>query len=148
MHIALASGTAQKYIVKGVDMSPLKVGARTIRNRVPVTGHIPGVEEAGHASEAFIYYHARRSQGGAGLQMTGTSGFHHTGHASSGRGIDLRQPGVEEGLRRLADARLADAVYGHGETFLVQLGHSTATVNYSDIGKPLWALFPGGITSP
>ena len=118
-------------------MSPLRVGASTIRNRVLVTGHIPGLEEEGQASAAFIAYHARRSQGGAGLQMTGTSGFHHTGHASSGRGIDLLRPGVEDGLRRLADA-----VHGHGGTFLVQLGHSTATVDYSDIGKPLWAPSP------
>lgn len=118
-------------------MSPLKVGARTIRNRVLVTGHIPGLEEAGQATAAFIAYHARRSRGGAGLQMTGTSGFHHTGHASSGRGIDLLQPGVEDGLRRLAEE-----VHEHGGTFLVQLGHSTATVDYSDIGKPLWAPSP------
>jgi 2,4-dienoyl-CoA reductase-like NADH-dependent reductase (Old Yellow Enzyme family) len=118
-------------------MSPLKVGAKTIRNRVLVTGHIPGLEEQGHASAAFVAYHARRSRGGAGLQMTGTSGFHHTGHASSGRGIDLMQSGVENGLRQLADA-----VHEHGGTFLVQLGHSTATVDYSGIGKPLWAPSP------
>ncbi len=118
-------------------LSPLKVGTRTIRNRVLVTGHIPGLEEAGLATDAFIAYHARRSQGGAGLQMTGTSGFHPTGHANSGRGIDLLRPGVEDGLRHLADA-----VHGHGGTFLVQMGHSTATVDYSDIGKPLWAPSP------
>ncbi|MGI9513377.1 MAG: FAD-dependent oxidoreductase [Anderseniella sp.] len=118
-------------------MSPLKVGARTIRNRVLVTGHIPGLEEAGHASAAFVAYHARRSLGGAGLQMTGTSGFHHTGHANSGRGIDLTRPGVDNGLRQLADA-----VHAHDGTCLIQLGHSAATVDYSDIGKPLWAPSP------
>ena len=118
-------------------MSPLKVGTRTIRNRVLVTGHIPGLEKSGHAGADFIAYHARRSQGGAGMQMTGTSGFHDTGHANSGRGIDLTRPGVEDGL-----GRLADAVHEHGGTFLIQLGHSAATVDYSDIGRPLWAPSP------
>lgn len=115
-------------------MSPLKVGAKTVRNRVLVTGHIPGLEEDGYASDAYIAYHARRARGGAGLQMTGTSGFHRTGHAHSSRGLNLTKPGVEDGMRRLGEA-----VHGEGGTFLVQLGHSTATIDYSDIGQPLWA---------
>ncbi len=115
-------------------MSPLKVGPRTVRNRVLVTGHIPGLEEDGYASDAYIAYHTRRARGGAGLQMTGTSGFHRTGHAHSSRGLNLTKPGVEDGMRRLGEA-----VHGEGGTFLVQLGHSTATIDYGDIGQPLWA---------
>ena len=45
-------------------MSPLAVGPRTVRNRVLVTGHIPGLEEDGYAGEAYIAYHARRAEGG------------------------------------------------------------------------------------
>ena len=115
-------------------MSPLQVGGRTVRNRVLVTGHIPGLEEDGHATDAYVAYHARRARGGAGLQMSGTSGFHRTGHAHNSRGLNFLKPGIEEGLRRLAEA-----VHGEGGRFLVQLGHSTATIDYGEIGQPLWA---------
>ena len=59
-------------------LSPLKVGAKTLRNRVLVTGHVTGVEEGGLASEAFVAYHARRARGGAGLQLSGTFRFYRT----------------------------------------------------------------------
>lgn len=118
-------------------LSPLQVGPKLIRNRVLMTAHIPGLEDQGRASDAYIAYHARRARGGAGLQMTGASGFHHTGHSPSGRGINLLADGVVPSL-----ARLADRVHENGGTFLVQLAHSTATADYGDIGQPLMAPSP------
>lgn len=115
-------------------LSPLKVGKQMIRNRVLITGHIPGLEEKGLVTDGFIAYHARRSRGGAGLQMSGTSRIHTTGHAHGGRGIDLTSPDVGAGL-----AKLAEAVQAEGGKFLIQLGHSAGTIDNGDIGQPLLA---------
>ena len=52
-------------------LSPLTVGKQTIRNRVLITGHIPGLEEKGLVTDSFIAYHARRSKGGAGAANVG-----------------------------------------------------------------------------
>jgi 2,4-dienoyl-CoA reductase-like NADH-dependent reductase (Old Yellow Enzyme family) len=118
-------------------LSPLQVGPKTIRNRVLMTAHIPGLESDGKATDGYIAYHARRARGGAGLQMSGASGFHHTGHPSSGRGLDLTRDGVVPTLRKLADA-----LHEHGGMFLLQMAHATATGDYGDIGQPLWAPSP------
>lgn len=115
-------------------LSPLKVGNQTIRNRVLITGHIPGLEDKGLVTDGFIAYHARRSRGGAGLQMSGTSRIHATGHAHCGRGIDLTLTDVGEGL-----SKLADAVHPEGGKFLIQLGHSAGTIDNGEIGQPLLA---------
>jgi 2,4-dienoyl-CoA reductase-like NADH-dependent reductase (Old Yellow Enzyme family) len=119
-------------------LSPLQVGPKTIRNRVLMTAHIPGLESDGKATDGYIAYHARRARGGAGLQMSGASGFHHTGHPSSGRGLDLTRDGVVPTLRKLADA-----VHEHGGMFLLQMAHATATGDYGDIGQPMGAVAGG-----
>ncbi len=121
-------------------LTPLKVGLQTVRNRVLVTGHIPGLEEKGLLTEAFIAYHARRAKGGAGLQMSGTSKVHRSGHAHGGRGIDLTNPEVGVGL-----AELAEAIHAEGGKFLIQLGHSAGTINNGDIEEPLLA--PSAVAS-
>ena len=54
-------------------LSKIKVGPKTLRNRVLVTGHVPGVAEAGRVSDAYIAYQRTRARGGAGLQITGSS---------------------------------------------------------------------------
>ena len=121
-------------------LSPLRVGPKTLRNRVVVTAHVSGVEEDGLAGEAFIAYHTRRARGGAGLQLSGTSQFHRTGHVQPVRGLDLLNPGAETGL-----ARFAESIHREGGTFLIQLGHAAATLDYGDIGQPLWA--PSAVAS-
>jgi 2,4-dienoyl-CoA reductase-like NADH-dependent reductase (Old Yellow Enzyme family)/siroheme synthase (precorrin-2 oxidase/ferrochelatase) len=121
-------------------LSPLEVGPKTLRNRVLVTAHVSGVEDNGLAGDAFIAYHTRRARGGAGLQMSGTSRFHRTGHVEPIRGLDLLHPDIEPGL-----ARLAESIHREGGTFLVQLGHAAATLDYGDIGQPLWA--PSAVAS-
>ncbi len=118
-------------------LSPLRVGPITVRNRVLVTAHVPGLEENGLVSDAFIAYHRARARGGAGLQMTGSSGFHKTGHLASGRGLHTIRDGIIEGYRRLATA-----IHAEGGRLLVQLGHSAATADYSEPGQPLWAPSP------
>ncbi len=118
-------------------LSPLKVGPITVRNRVLVTAHVPGLEQDGLVTDQFIAYHRARARGGAGLQMTGSSGFHRSGHLASGRGLYTIRDGIVEGYRRLAAA-----IHAEGGRLLVQLGHSAATADYSEPGQPLWAPSP------
>ena len=118
-------------------LSPVQVGPLTLRNRVVMTAHVPGVEEGGCAGPAFIAYHRARAAGGAGLQMSGAAAVHATGGVGGRRSLDASDDRCIEGF-----ARLAEAVHAEGGRFLVQLGHAGATVNDTDAGRPLLAPSP------
>ncbi len=119
-------------------LSPLQVGPRRLRNRVLVTAHVPGLADKGDITEAYIGYHRAKARGGAGLQITGSTQVHETGSiGGGGREISNLLAGITDGYKRLSDA-----VHSEGGTMLVQLGHSAATVDYGDIGRPLWAPSP------
>ncbi|MEM8685768.1 MAG: mycofactocin system FadH/OYE family oxidoreductase 2, partial [Pseudomonadota bacterium] len=115
-------------------LKPIQIGSTTIRNRVLVTAHVPGLEKDGLASEAFIAYQQARARGGVGLQISGSSSVHATGSVGAGRSLNNTKPEVVEGYQRLAEA-----IHGEGGRFLVQLGHAAASVNDQDAGRPLWA---------
>jgi len=121
-------------------LSPIVIGSMTLRNRVLVTAHVPGLEQNGIATDAFIAYQRARAHGGAALQISGASSVHWSGSVGKGRGLDCTAPGSVEAYQRLADA-----IHAEGGRFLIQLGHSAATVNIADAGQPLWA--PSSISS-
>lgn len=118
-------------------LSPLTLGPITLRNRVVMTAHVPGIEERGLPGADYIAYHRARAAGGAGLQISGSSAVHRTGGVGGGRGLHANGEGAVE-----AYGRLADAVHAEGGRFLVQLGHAGATVNDTDAGRPLLAPSP------
>ncbi|RKF16205.1 FAD-dependent oxidoreductase [Roseovarius spongiae] len=115
-------------------LSPLTVGPRTLRNRVLVTAHVPGLSVDGVPREAYAAYHRERARGGAGLQITGAAPV----HASSGRGgralanVDDR---VIEGYRMVSDA-----VHEEGGAILAQLAHYGPTLGDTAPGAPLWGV--------
>lgn len=118
-------------------LSPLQVGPVTLRNRVLMTAHVPGVEKDGLPGDDYIAYHRARAAGGAGLQISGAAAVHATGGVGGGRSLRAEDDRIVAGYRRLADA-----VHGKGGRFLVQLGHAGATVNDTDAGRPLLAPSP------
>lgn len=118
-------------------LSPLRVGAIELRNRVLMTAHVPGLEKAGMPGEDYIAYHRARAAGGAGLQISGSSAVHETGGVGGGRGLHAANPEIIPHYRRLADA-----VHAEGGRFLVQLGHAGATVVDTDAERPLLAPSP------
>ncbi len=118
-------------------LSPIRVGPATLRNRVLVTAHVPGLEAGGGLTEDYIAYQRARAEGGAGLQISGSSAVHRTGGVGAGRGIDASSGRIVEEF-----ARLAEAVHGAGGRFLVQLGHAGATVDDTEAGRPLLAPSP------
>ena len=118
-------------------LSPIDVGPFTLRNRVLVTAHVPGIETNGHVNDAYIRYQIAKTKGGAALQISGSTAVHRTGAVGAGRGLNASNDGCIEGYKRLADA-----VHDLGGRFLIQLGHAGANVTDTDAGRPLLALSP------
>ena len=68
-------------------LSPIDVGPFTLRNRVLVTAHVPGIETNGQVNEAYIRYQIAKTKGGAALQISGSTAVHRTG--AVGAAVDL-----------------------------------------------------------
>ena len=118
-------------------LSPIDVGPFTLRNRVLVTAHVPGIETNGQVNDAYIRYQIAKTKGGAALQISGSTAVHRTGAVGAGRGLNASNDGCIEGYKRLADA-----VHDLGGRFLIQLGHAGANVTDTDAGRPLLAPSP------
>lgn len=118
-------------------LSEIEVGPFTLRNRVLVTAHVPGLESDGHVNDDYIAYQQAKACGGAALQITGSTAVHRTGAVGAGRGLNASDDGCIDGYRRLADA-----IHQHDGRFLVQLGHAGANVADTDAGRPLLAPSP------
>ena len=118
-------------------LSPIDVGPFTLRNRVLVTAHVPGIETNGQVNDAYIRYQIAKTKGGAALQISGSTAVHRTGAVGAGRGLNASNDGCIEGYKRLADA-----VHDLGGRFLIQLGHAGANVADTDAGRPLLAPSP------
>ncbi|MBY8977060.1 FAD-dependent oxidoreductase [Rhodobacteraceae bacterium NNCM2] len=118
-------------------LSPITVGPITLRNRVLVTAHVPGVEAGGWVNDDYIAYQRAKAAGGAALQISGSSHVHATGGVGGNRGINAGDDRAIDGF-----SRLAEAIHAEGGRFLIQLGHAGATVNDTDVGRPLLAPSP------
>ena len=118
-------------------LSPIDVGPFTLRNRVLVTAHVPGIETNGQVNDAYIRYQIAKTKGGAALQISGSTAVHRTGAVGAGRGLNASDDGCIEGYKRLADA-----VHDLGGRFLIQLGHAGANVADTDACRPLLAPSP------
>lgn len=121
-------------------LSPLRIGAKTIRNRVLVTAHVPGLAKDSLPTDAWVAYHRARAKGGAGLQITGATPVHRSGLLDSSLSLRNVDDRVIPGYRQLAAA-----VHAEGGTFLAQLAHSAQTTHASGVGQPLWA--PSAVAS-
>ena len=118
-------------------LSPVDIGPFTLRNRVLVTGHVPGLEAGGHVNDDYIAYQRAKAGGGAALQISGSTAVHRSGAVGAGRGLNASGDSCIYGYQRLADA-----VHSNDGRFLIQLGHAGATVTDTDAGRPLIAPSP------
>ena len=118
-------------------LSPVDIGPFTLRNRVLVTGHVPGLEAGGHVNDDYIAYQRAKAGGGAALQISGSTAVHRSGAVGAGRGLNASGDSCINGYQRLADA-----VHSNDGRFLIQLGHAGATVTDTDAGRPLIAPSP------
>ena len=118
-------------------LSPIDIGPFTLRNRILVTAHVPGLEAGGHVNEDYIAYQRAKARGGAALQITGSTAVHRSGSVGAGRGLNASNDSCIDGYQRLADA-----IHRHDGRFLVQLGHAGANVVDTGAGRPLIAPSP------
>ena len=115
-------------------LSPIRIGPRTIRNRMLITGHMPGLDEHGAPGPREIAYQRERAFGGAGLQITGATPVHASSlneEAASHFNVDDR---IIPAYRNLADA-----VHAEGGTILAQLAHYGGAMVSHEAGRPIWA---------
>ncbi|MSP82371.1 MAG: FAD-binding protein [Alphaproteobacteria bacterium] len=119
-------------------LSPLKIGPKTVRNRVLVTAHEPRLAENFLPGDRYIAYQRARARGGAGLQLSGATPVHRSGMGGAhSDGLLIVDDGVVAAYRRLAEA-----IHAEGGCFLVQLAHYGATSGSSEPGQPIWGPSP------
>ena len=119
-------------------LSPLKIGNKTVRNRILVSAHVPGFAEQNKPGEKYIAYHQTYAKAGVGLQVTGGTPVHESGLLSI----------TSDGLWNLDDSiipgyqALSTAVQAEGGVILAQLAHSAGTVLINQPGRESWAPSP------
>ncbi len=118
-------------------LSPLQIGPKTVRNRVLITAHVPGLAENGNPGDRYIAYHRERAAGGAGMQVTGATAV----HASSGLSKTVALENVDDSIIP-GYQKLSQAVHAEGGTILAQLAHYGAMHKSDTAGHPLWAPSP------
>lgn len=97
--------------------SPLKIGGKTVRNRIVSTGHDTVMAHDGHVTEQLIAYQEARARGGAGLIVAQVSGVHETARYTSHMLMATSDDAIP------GYAALAEAVHRHGALIFGQLFH-------------------------
>lgn len=118
-------------------LSPGKIGNLELRNRTIFPPMGTAMAKDGEVTERHIRYHARRAQGGCGMNIVEISGVHYSAAYPSKIGLydDKFLPGL---------TRLASAIKEAGGKACIQLWHG-GRQNASDYGAP-WA--PSAIPCP
>lgn len=113
-------------------LKPLRVGSRTLRNRIIVTAHATYNIDAEHLpNEDDVAYFAERARGGVALVAMGTTAVHPSSPTPYGiyHNFDDRIVPRYEAL--------SSAVHEHGALVVPQLGHMGARTD-GEAG-PVWA---------
>jgi mycofactocin system FadH/OYE family oxidoreductase 2 len=118
-------------------LSPIEVGPATLRNRVLVSAHQPGLAEDGVPGDRYVAYQRTLAAGGPGLQITGATAVHPTGTYHGAHFLLNFDDSIIPGYRKMADA-----VHEEGGRILAQLGHAGAIGMSSLTERPLWAPSP------
>lgn len=96
-------------------MSPARIGARTVKNRIVSPPHGTYFGENGMVSEKQLSYYAEKAAGGVGMIVVGSVAAWDRSKASSGQNYGF-SPAAVDGHRRLASV-----VQSHGALLLAQL---------------------------
>ena len=118
-------------------LSPIEVGPATLRNRVLVSAHQPGLAEDGVPGDRYVAYQRTLAAGGPGLQITGATAVHPTGTYHGAHFLLNFDDSIIPGYRKMAVA-----VHEEGGCILAQLGHAGAIAMSSLTERPLWAPSP------
>jgi 2,4-dienoyl-CoA reductase-like NADH-dependent reductase (Old Yellow Enzyme family)/thioredoxin reductase len=108
--------------------SPLRIGPRTVKNRIVSTAHDTVMVDHGAVTDQLVAYQAARAEGGVGLIVVQVAGVHdsarYTAHALMAHTDDCI-PGYR---------RLVDVAHRHGCTIFGQLFHGGREVMDTDEG--------------
>ncbi len=120
-------------------LSPGRIGAMTLRNRIILTSMGVSLAEAdGTAGDRIVAYHEEQARGGAGLVLTGVSGV-----AWPVGGVIPGQLAISDDRFLPGLKRVAAAVHAHGAKIAAQLHHGGLVAMYSAVaGHPLLAPSP------
>ena len=118
-------------------LSPLRVGPKTLRNRVLVTAHVARIADDRVPGDRYVAYHRAKARGGVALQITGATPVHRSSDLGSPDALDATDDRIIPGYRRLAEA-----VHAEGGCMLAQLAHYGAGIHGAEPGQPLWAPSP------
>ncbi|WP_281689442.1 FAD-dependent oxidoreductase [Pseudonocardia thermophila] len=113
--------------------SPLKIGPRTAKNRVWMTGHSTQLVKDHNFSDEHVHYYAERARGGVGVITMEAMAVHPTTQPYKGK-IFAFQPAVVDNYRKLAAA-----VHEHGCLLLAQPWHRGRETNGTVNRLPVWA---------
>ena len=99
-------------------LSPLRIGAMEVRNRVLQTAHTKLFSVNGVDSARDLHYQVARARGGAGLLVTGNR---LVDPASTAGDLGYPRAHLREAIE--ADRRVTEAVHRHGARIIAQLNH-------------------------
>jgi len=106
---------------------PLALRAKTLRCRVYLPAHQPGLAEGGIPGERYIEYHRQRARAGLAMQITGATPVLHSEVWANGLSLLNTDDRIIPGYRRLAAA-----VHEEGGLMLAQLAHVGAMETAGD----------------
>lgn len=97
--------------------SPIKLGCKTVKNRIVSTGHDTTLPTDGIINNAYIAYQEARARGGVGLIVLQVSAVHETAQYSS-HVLMATDDGAISGYQKMAEM-----CHQYGATVLGQLFH-------------------------
>lgn len=100
-------------------LSPLRVGATEVPNRIVMTAHETHYGSDNMISDRHVAYYTERVRGGAGLIITEVQGVHPTSTAGF---PEVCFAFIPESVARYA--KLAQSIHEHGGRVFGQLWHS------------------------
>lgn len=119
--------------------SPLKVGGKTLRNRVVCTAHATIFEANGLFTERHVHYYAERARGGAAMIVTEGASVHPTGT------FPLKIHG-DDAIAPMAS--IADAVHEHGTLIVAQITHAGRRVPHPSGVSETVTVAPSAVPAP
>jgi dimethylglycine catabolism A len=105
----------------------LQLRGKTLRSRVYLPAHQPGLADDGLPGERYIAYHRRRARAGLGMQITGATPVIWSDVWADGLTLVNIDDRIVPGYRRLASA-----VHDEGGLMLAQLAHVGAMETAGD----------------
>ncbi|MFC1912984.1 FAD-dependent oxidoreductase [Chloroflexota bacterium] len=104
-------------------LSPIKLGGKTVKNRIMNPGHLTGFAVDNKITDRLIAYHVARAKGGLGLIVTASTSVHPSYDLFRGSGMHIynHDDSVIPQLRKLADA-----VHEYDTVILEQISHGGA----------------------